>query len=200
MLCPILPARSALLACRRCPTGRRTQAQAVWYFETGTCGLCEEESQRRGDKRTKRSLTGRLPITMLASAFLNSRVWPNYGRRLTMTGAGSQRARMVLSPEEGETVWLGGAGDLSAVHDRVVQTGGIVALAEHPIGLRAWPFLCARTGTRTSTLAHSRPRSASRSGRRYVRRDLEIWSSNQEGYRMLSGTLETSRRGCSRWI
>jgi hypothetical protein len=53
-----------------------------------------------------------------------------------MTGAGSQRARMVLSPEEGETVWLGGAGDLSAVHDRVMQTGGIFALAEHPIGLR----------------------------------------------------------------
>jgi mannose-6-phosphate isomerase-like protein (cupin superfamily) len=73
---------------------------------------------------------------MLASAFLNSRVWPNYGRRLTMTGAGSQRARIVLSPEEGETVWLGGAGDLSAVHDRGVQTGGIFALAEHPIGLR----------------------------------------------------------------
>lgn len=48
-----------------------------------------------------------------------------------MTGAGSPRARIVLSPDEGASVWLGGLGVRFMIDG--TQTGGNFALVEHPI-------------------------------------------------------------------
>ncbi len=48
-----------------------------------------------------------------------------------MVGAGSSRARILLSPEEGETVWLGGLGVRFMIDG--AQTGETFALVEHPI-------------------------------------------------------------------
>lgn len=48
-----------------------------------------------------------------------------------MTGAESPRARVVLSPGEGETVWLDGLGVRFMIDG--AQTGGTFALVEHPI-------------------------------------------------------------------
>ena len=48
-----------------------------------------------------------------------------------MAGAGDSRARVVLSPEEGETVWLGGLGVRFMIDG--AQTGESFALVEHPI-------------------------------------------------------------------
>ena len=52
-----------------------------------------------------------------------------------MAGAGDSRARVVLSPEEGETVWLGGLGVRFMIDG--AQTGESFALVEHPIEPRA---------------------------------------------------------------
>ncbi len=51
-----------------------------------------------------------------------------------MMGAGNPRARILLSPGEGEMVWLDGLG-VRFMIDGVV-TGGTFALVEHPIGPR----------------------------------------------------------------
>ncbi len=48
-----------------------------------------------------------------------------------MVGAGSSRARIVLSPDEGETVWLGGLGVRFMIDGK--QTGETFALVEHPM-------------------------------------------------------------------
>ena len=48
-----------------------------------------------------------------------------------MVGAGSSRARILLSSEEGETVWLGGLGIRFMIDG--AQTGDTFALVEHPI-------------------------------------------------------------------
>ena len=48
-----------------------------------------------------------------------------------MTGTGNPRARILLSPEEGETVWLGGLGVRFMIDG--TQTGETFALVEHPI-------------------------------------------------------------------
>jgi quercetin dioxygenase-like cupin family protein len=48
-----------------------------------------------------------------------------------MVGAGSSRARIVLSPEEGEMVWLGGLGVRFMIDGK--ETGETFALVEHPI-------------------------------------------------------------------
>ena len=52
-----------------------------------------------------------------------------------MTEAGGPRARIVLSPEEGETVRMGGLGVRFMVGGE--ETGGTFALVEHPISPRA---------------------------------------------------------------
>jgi quercetin dioxygenase-like cupin family protein len=52
-----------------------------------------------------------------------------------MTGAGSPRARIVLSPDEGEMAWMGGLGVRFMVDG--AETGGTFALVEHPIEPRA---------------------------------------------------------------
>ena len=52
-----------------------------------------------------------------------------------MTGMGNPRARILLSPEEGETVWLGGLGVRFMIDG--AQTGETFALVEHPIEPRA---------------------------------------------------------------
>lgn len=48
-----------------------------------------------------------------------------------MVGAGNPRARIVLSPEEGEMVWLGGLGVRFMIGG--AETGETFALVEHPI-------------------------------------------------------------------
>ncbi len=48
-----------------------------------------------------------------------------------MVGAGNSRARIVLSPDEGETVWLGGLGVRFMIGGK--QTGETFALVEHPM-------------------------------------------------------------------
>jgi quercetin dioxygenase-like cupin family protein len=48
-----------------------------------------------------------------------------------MVGAGSSRARIVLSPDEGETVWLGRLGVRFMIDGK--QTGETIALVEHPM-------------------------------------------------------------------
>jgi hypothetical protein len=79
-----------------------------------------------------------------------------------MTEAGNPRARVVLSPDEGEKVMMGGLGVRLMVEG--AQSGGTFALVEHPIGPRV---LAAPLHTRTrgpTTLTCSKARSASRSG------------------------------------
>jgi mannose-6-phosphate isomerase-like protein (cupin superfamily) len=51
-----------------------------------------------------------------------------------MTEAGNPRARVVLSPDEGEKVMMGGLGVRLMVEG--AQSGGTFALVEHPIGPR----------------------------------------------------------------
>ena len=51
-----------------------------------------------------------------------------------MEGAGSQHARIVLSPDEGEMVVMGGLGARLMIES--AQSGGGFALVEHPIGPR----------------------------------------------------------------
>ena len=51
-----------------------------------------------------------------------------------MTGAESSRPRMVLSPDEGEMVSMGGLGVRFMIGG--AQSGGGFALVEHPIGPR----------------------------------------------------------------
>jgi hypothetical protein len=51
-----------------------------------------------------------------------------------MTQAGNPRARVVLSPDEGEKVMMGGLGVRLMVEG--AQSGGTFALADHPIGPR----------------------------------------------------------------
>jgi quercetin dioxygenase-like cupin family protein len=51
-----------------------------------------------------------------------------------MQGMGSPRARIVLSPDEGERVEFGGLGVRFMVEG--AQSGGTFALVEHPIGPR----------------------------------------------------------------
>ena len=51
-----------------------------------------------------------------------------------MTGAGNPRARMVLSPDEGEALEFGGLGVRFMIDG--AQSGGTFALVEHPIGPR----------------------------------------------------------------
>lgn len=48
-----------------------------------------------------------------------------------MVGAGNSRARIVLSPDEGETVWIGGLGVRFMIDGK--QTGETFALVEHPM-------------------------------------------------------------------
>lgn len=57
-----------------------------------------------------------------------------------MVGAGSPRARIVLPPEEGEMVWLGGLGVRFMIDGK--ETGENFALVEHPIEPRVSPRLC----------------------------------------------------------
>jgi quercetin dioxygenase-like cupin family protein len=56
-------------------------------------------------------------------------------RRSLMAEALNSRARVVLSPEEGETVWLRKLGIRFMIGGE--QSGGTFALVEHPIGPRA---------------------------------------------------------------
>jgi mannose-6-phosphate isomerase-like protein (cupin superfamily) len=51
-----------------------------------------------------------------------------------MTGAGSRQARIVLSPDEGEMVVMGGLGVRFMIES--AQSEGTFALVEHPIGPR----------------------------------------------------------------
>ena len=51
-----------------------------------------------------------------------------------MEGIGNPRARIVLSPDEGERVELGGLGVRFMIEE--AQSGGTFALVEHPIGPR----------------------------------------------------------------
>src|SRR5215216_728211 len=51
-----------------------------------------------------------------------------------MEGIGSPRARIVLSPDEGEKVMMGGLGVRFMIGS--AQSGGTFALVEHPIGPR----------------------------------------------------------------
>ena len=51
-----------------------------------------------------------------------------------MSGAGDQQARIVLSPDEGESVEFGGLGVRFMIDG--AQSGGNFALVEHPIGPR----------------------------------------------------------------
>jgi quercetin dioxygenase-like cupin family protein len=51
-----------------------------------------------------------------------------------MEGIGSPRARIVLSPDEGEKVMMGGLGVRFMIEG--AETGGNFALVEHPIGPR----------------------------------------------------------------
>ena len=79
-----------------------------------------------------------------------------------MTEAGNPRARVVLSPDEGEKVMMGGLGVRLMVEG--AQSGGTFALVEHPIGPRVLAApLHTHTNARTSTLTCSKARSASRS-------------------------------------
>lgn len=48
-----------------------------------------------------------------------------------MVGVGNPRARIVLSLDEGETVWLGGLGVRFMIDGK--QTGETFALVEHPM-------------------------------------------------------------------
>ena len=52
-----------------------------------------------------------------------------------MEGIGSPRARIVLSPDEGEKVMMGGLGVRFMIEG--AESGGTFALVEHPIGPRA---------------------------------------------------------------
>jgi quercetin dioxygenase-like cupin family protein len=56
-------------------------------------------------------------------------------RSTTMDGTESSRARIVLSPDEGEMVWMGGLGVRFMIGG--AENGGNFALVEHPIGPRA---------------------------------------------------------------
>src|SRR5215210_6923732 len=51
-----------------------------------------------------------------------------------MVGAGSPHARVVLSPGEGETIWLGGLGVRFMIGG--AEAGETFALVEHPMELR----------------------------------------------------------------
>jgi len=53
---------------------------------------------------------------------------------MTMEGIGNPRARIVLSPDEGERVELGGLGVRFMIEE--AQSGETFALVEHPIGPR----------------------------------------------------------------
>src|SRR4051812_14541752 len=72
------------------------------------------------------SLTGYRPDIML-----NSGACWSHRRRLAMTGPGSARARIVLSPEEGAMIWLSGLGVRFMIDG--AETGQTFALVEHPM-------------------------------------------------------------------
>src|SRR5215210_9505866 len=77
-------------------------------------------------RQVERGLTGCRPETMLTGGAYRSQ-W----RRLAMVGAGSPRARIVLSPEEGKMVWFGGLGVRFMISGP--ETGVTFALVDHPI-------------------------------------------------------------------
>src|SRR3712207_1651555 len=62
-------------------------------------------------------------------------VYPNWERRSFVSEAANQQAHMVLSPDEGETVWLRKLGIRFMIKGE--ETQGNFALVEHPIGPRA---------------------------------------------------------------
>ena len=63
------------------------------------------------------------------------RVYRNQERRSLVSEAVNQQTRIVLSPEEGQTVWLRKLGIRFMIGGE--ETGGNFSLVEHPIGPRA---------------------------------------------------------------
>jgi hypothetical protein len=113
---------------------------------------------------------------------------------MTMDGTEGLGARIVLSPDEGEMVLMGGLGVRFMIGGD--QSGGGFALVEHPIAPRVLAPRCTRTSTKTSTPTCSKARSAStRSEKGSASPPPATWSSSPGVSPTPSGTRETARRG-----
>jgi len=88
-----------------------------------------------------------------------------------MVGAGSSRARIVLSPDEGETVWLGRLGVRFMIDGK--QAGETFALVEHPMKPRVLAAPMHTHQHEDETPTYSRARLVYRSGTRSASRGPE---------------------------